>query len=310
MLPSGRSRFPILALLIVLALAVAALVAATASAGQDDALKAEVCHLRGDGSFKAIYVSVNAVESHQAHGDLVVGEDVDVNCELLPEPDCSTASDAVAFWCFDDEVSPTGDGADGHDATLDGPVFEGTDIPPVPGNVAAIRLDGVDDYGRAPDPGDPNNLDGFSGLTLAAWVNPNGPQTSSNCCGGIVTKYQGGARVYGLDVQGDEVRLVFRSNEYSTTGVDLEPGEWAHAAVTWDGADGRIYVDGVLTAFFDEIPIAPMPETEVPINIGSFEAFISGERSAFFDGLIDEVYIFDRALSDTELADLFNGVLR
>ena len=32
--------------------------------------------------------------------------------------------------------------------------------------------------------------------------------------------------------------------------------------------------------------------------------------SAFFDGLIDEVYIFDRALSDTEVADLFNDVLR
>ena len=28
------------------------------------------------------------------------------------------------------------------------------------------------------------------------------------------------------------------------------------------------------------------------MNIGAFEALASGARSAFFDGLIDEVYIF------------------
>lgn len=40
------------------------------------------------------------------------------------------------------------------------------------------------------------------------------------------------------------------------------------------------------------------------MNIGAFEALASGARSAFVDGLIDEVYIFDRALTEAEIADL------
>lgn len=45
--------------------------------------KVAVCHLNGNGSFHVINVSGNALPSHQAHGDLVVGVDADENCQPL-----------------------------------------------------------------------------------------------------------------------------------------------------------------------------------------------------------------------------------
>jgi hypothetical protein len=222
----------------------------------------------------------------------------------LPPPDCETTTDAVAYWCFDDEVSPTDDGADGHDATVDGAAWETSDLPPVPDNVAALRFDGTDDHARAADPGGSNNLDGFSAITLSAWINPDGDQAGNGCCGGIVTKYGSGALVsYGLDVAGDELRFVYVGDEFSTIDLDLVAGEWIHVAGTWDGSDVRLYANGVQVAFGDD-RFATIPDTGINVNIGSFEAFASGNRAGFFDGMIDEVYIFDRVLTPAEIAQL------
>jgi len=62
-------------------------------------------------------------------------------------------------------------------------------------------FDGVGDYAPIADPDGADNLDGFDAITLAAWVNPDGLQMVDGCCGGIVTKYESGARVsWGLDI--------------------------------------------------------------------------------------------------------------
>jgi len=92
-------------------------------------------------------------------------------------------------------------------------------------------------------------------------------------------------------------------NEFSSSGVDLVVGEWRHIAATWDGADIRLYVDGVEVAFGANV-FTSIADTTVDVNIGAFQAFASGDRSAFFDGMIDEVYVFDRALTATEIANL------
>lgn len=47
---------------------------------------------------------------------------------------------------------------------------------------------------------------------------------------------------------------------------------------------------------------------ETPPSIGSVHSIASGVRSAFFDGLIDEVYVFSTALTASETADLASGI--
>ncbi|MCB0173094.1 MAG: hypothetical protein KDI02_17485 [Anaerolineae bacterium] len=58
--------------------------AGVALAGQD---KVAICHLKGNGSYKVINVSENALDAHLNHGDKIVGVDVDENCEPLGSAD-------------------------------------------------------------------------------------------------------------------------------------------------------------------------------------------------------------------------------
>lgn len=72
-------------------------------------------------------------------------------------------------------------------------------------------------------------------------------------------------------------------------------GAWHHFAGTYDGAEGRIYVDGVLDA---------VTEATGQMNIEP-ENFWIGNNSQntdrFFHGMMDEVMLYNRALSDLEV---------
>jgi len=67
-----------------------------------------------------------------------------------------------------------------------------------------------------------------------------------------------------------------------------------HVACTWDGATVSLYVNGALNASSDQT-IAPNGNTS-PLYIGQF-----GGNSDRFAGTIDEVRIYNRALSPTEI---------
>jgi len=78
-------------------------------------------------------------------------------------------------------------------------------------------------------------------------------------------------------------------------------GEWHHIAGTYDGTDLRIYVDGNLetTVAYDG-GVAYLASS--PIYIGRRQySSIPG----YFNGLIDEVEIFDHALIDAEIRGIF-----
>ena len=83
---------------------------------------------------------------------------------------------------------------------------------------------------------------------------------------------------------------------------DLAVGQWSHAAVTYDGVTLRLYLDAVevgSTPLSGAVDIAP----SVPVTVGSQPP---GAGPRFFDGLIDDVRILSRALSQSELASILN----
>ncbi|MBI2834589.1 MAG: LamG domain-containing protein [Acidobacteria bacterium] len=78
---------------------------------------------------------------------------------------------------------------------------------------------------------------------------------------------------------------------------DVLDGAWHHIAGTWDGSTLRLYVDGTL----DGAPVslsAPAGNTGT-VNIGFW--WFGGRP---FNGAIDEVEIFERALADSEISDM------
>ena len=71
-------------------------------------------------------------------------------------------------------------------------------------------------------------------------------------------------------------------------------GAWTHLAVTYDGANLRLYVNGVQTA--SRALTGSIVTTTGLLKIGGNA--VSGE---WFNGLIDEVRIYNRALTAAQI---------
>jgi hypothetical protein len=84
----------------------------------------------------------------------------------------------------------------------------------------------------------------------------------------------------------------------------LPLGEWTHIATTYDGASQRFYVNGVLVA--TRAQTGTVAVGNGALRIGGNNAF-TGE---FFQGLIDEVRVYNRALSAAEIASDMNTPVR
>jgi hypothetical protein len=85
---------------------------------------------------------------------------------------------------------------------------------------------------------------------------------------------------------------------FSTTIVNT--GNWFHAAATYDGSTVKIYVNGVL----ESTTARSGTITAGAKNIGSS----SGGGSEYFNGTIDNVKIYNRALSAAEVQQNFNAL--
>ena len=91
---------------------------------------------------------------------------------------------------------------------------------------------------------------------------------------------------------------------YSKTPVT--DGKWHHIAATYDGKTSRIYIDGKLNSEKISDTKIPLQHNDVDIRIGQL-AFPepSPHEHAFFDGLIDEVRVYNRVLSAQEIQQLY-----
>jgi hypothetical protein len=103
-------------------------------------------------------------------------------------------------------------------------------------------------------------------------------------------------------------RLKTDDGQETTTLISdpvLEAGVWTHVAATWDGSMMRLYKDGVEVASQEKGGSAVAVDPAVSVAIGSqpSDAFASDPSRVvkFFDGLIDEVRIYNRALSELEV---------
>ncbi|MHC4116093.1 MAG: LamG domain-containing protein [Planctomycetota bacterium] len=79
-------------------------------------------------------------------------------------------------------------------------------------------------------------------------------------------------------------------------------GDWHHFAGTFDGAEGRIYIDGVLDA--------TSPAASGPINIETENLWIgnnSQNTNRNLHGLMDDVRLYKRALTDVEVLGVMAG---
>ncbi len=159
---------------------------------------------------------------------------------------------------------------------------------------------GVDGQAYSFDGTNNLTLQGYTGIngaaprTVAAWVNTTSTTRETithwgaQAIGGRASFVMNGSGVIRYEVAGGGINSVSTVND----------GAWHHVAHTYDGSTVRLYIDGVEDVFWDTTIINTGVGGETDVEIGAQFG------SNIFDGLIDQVYIYNRALSAAEILTL------
>ncbi len=165
---------------------------------------------------------------------------------------------------------------------------------------SALSFDGVNDRVDVPDSA---SLDLTGAMTLEAWVRP----SSNSGWRTAILKERGTAgHVYALYSSEGNAPIAenFIGSTYNgTAGTGALPlNTWSHLATTYDGAAPRLYVNG--TQVGTKAVTGAMAATASPLRIGGNALW--GE---YFAGQIDEVRIYNRALSAAEVQSDMNTAI-
>jgi len=197
----------------------------------------------------------------------------------------------VGWWAFDEKTnSPVAFDCSGHG--LGGKLRNVERAPGIDGRALDCRGGSVE---VADDP----LLSPASALTLECWVKTGlaGQKNAwfVNRVSGADHKASTGFR-FGL-LGGKpcfEVPLTTFSH-HLTAGAALPLGRWVHLAGTFDGRVMRLYVDGEERGTMERP--GPLKPGSHPLCLGNYEV----NHAAYFTGLLDEVKLYDRALTPEEV---------
>jgi chitodextrinase len=141
---------------------------------------------------------------------------------------------------------------------------------------------------------DANDLDLDTAMTISAWVNPS---VLSNWRTVILKEAPSGLSyaLYAHDTARPAAYVNTGGGDVSADGAQALPvNTWSHIAATYDGATLRLYVNGSQVG--SRAVSGAMTATASPLRFGGNAVW--GE---FFSGLIDEVRIYNRALTASEI---------
>jgi hypothetical protein len=231
--------------------------------------------------------------------------------EPPPIPDDTELS---AYWSFNTEtaaLTPDGSG-NGNDLNLsaaaslaEGKYGNALNLPPGGQSLAIIE----DNLLSNSFPGSSQGgiVDSFS---VASWIRLNAIEDRSP----IITKEYKDKRGFEFAIKNGRLAVQIFKNETTGTSVSesgtlLETDRWYHVAMTYSFvADGtsviRLYLDGqedhsVSTS------VGPQKTNNAPVRVGAY--IWSDTYKRFFNGMIDEMYVYRKTLSPEDITILMNS---
>jgi len=154
----------------------------------------------------------------------------------------------------------------------------------------------------------------ISQFSVAAWF-----KTSTNFASEAFIVNKGGT---GSDSSGQNQNYQISMNSAEQIKVGFESGtgadffvnspstyndnQWHYAVVTYEGTTIRLYIDGIQVATKSTGGAAPETSGTKPVRIAA-NSRVTPPTSNFFTGNVDEVRIWNRALSSSEVTSAFGG---
>lgn len=222
------------------------------------------------------------------------------NCQDSPKT-LDLTDDLVGYWSFDNLADVGHDDSNtGNNGILYGPTWTSS------GKIGGcLDFNGQNNYVVVPYDSSLNLVNAF---TVAAWFKSrdlsNNPTVVGRRWETVGTDYQ-----YSIAIQPDGTFYGITENDYHYLGLFSDSGaiqlnEWYYGVYVYDGLSSiyKLYLNGYLidsnvssiippsildSLFFGRNALSPMP-------------------ASLFNGCIDEIRIYNRALSQNEILDLYN----
>ena len=212
----------------------------------------------------------------------------------------------VALWSFEEgEDLTTAYDSSGNDNN--GEIY-GADYTPDQWGGKALSFNGLDEYVSVPDSA---SLDLSGEITVEAWIKVDVHKNHN----AIVIKGEDGAENYELLLTSSgllysTIKFTDGTRCFPSVPSAITDTEWHHVAMTYKPGEWRIYVDGVEKVERTDISKTPLTN-DIPLFIGAEQYLGSFRAERFFNGLIDEVRIWNTALTANQLIlyDDYSGLL-
>ena len=200
-----------------------------------------------------------------------------------------------SYWKFDETSGTTAD--DSH-STSDGVISTGVTL-----NQTGALNTAFDFNGTSSNVNFGTTCRLTSAITISLWFNTADISTEQQLFGN--SGYGSAWCGYRVTI-GNTGYINFMLGTNSGTVLDKsyssgkDDGAWHHVACTWDGSNAYIYVDNVkstASVMSTAIDYTAADETRAGSN---------GDATAmFYGGLLDEICVYNRALSDSEISTLY-----
>lgn len=224
-------------------------------------------------------------------GDEVAAGSDPLDANSVPQ---TVDTSLVGWYSFDTGTTALADSSgNGHHGSCTSgggcPAHVGTDGMPA----GALNFAGS---GNFVDLANESAFDFTTTFTVALWMKAN---NLGNTWAQLVGK---GDSAWAIERQGSTNNLSFTTfapfpdNLPGTTNV--ADGQWHHVAAVYDGQTKRLYIDGQLDA--QRTYSQSVSTNNIPVRLGFNTEYPTGE----YNGLLDDVRMYNRALSQAEVANL------
>jgi len=167
---------------------------------------------------------------------------------------------------------------------------------------SALKFDGTSGYVKVESR---NSLDNWNSMTIALWINPQGSSVDSYtaiCGTGLGHRSIAGFfALYTSTSPNHLIARITRKSGFSECSISrcFEMGEWVHVALKWDGKKMYLYKNGVQQG-----------------TIGTYSGIVTDSKNMFgigcvpdrsyrFNGKLDDLRLYNKALSDNQIMALY-----